>query len=115
MLVRLGGTGAPSAHEWIAPAVLAVGETLVVPKSYLFTFKTNFPARLTCSLSAESADTEVWSKTFKRVRAGRPFTCRVPLDILIQGEYRLLVNGYSLDTNAPVWQEVRFHHFSYLR
>jgi hypothetical protein len=50
----------------------------------------------------------VWSRTFKRVAAGRPFTCQVPVAALTSGGYLLKIDGYSLETSAPVEQEVRF-------
>jgi len=109
-VVRLSGTGAPSAEEQVAPAVLSASDKPVAPQSYLFTFKTNVPARLDCKLYPAASRSAVWSKTFKDVRAGLPFTCRVPLRLLRRDDYRLVVDGYSLDTNAPVSEEVRFFH-----
>jgi hypothetical protein len=109
-VVRLGGSGAPSARERVAPAVLSGGDAPVAVDAVLFTFKTNLPARLTCKLYPSGGKAAVWSKTFRSVSAGRPFDCRVPADKLARGDYRLEVDGYSLDTNAPVWQEVRFYH-----
>jgi hypothetical protein len=114
-VVRLAGSGAPSARERVAPAVLSADDAPVALASYLFTFKTNFPARLGCTLYRGEANKTLWSKTFRRVSAGRPFTCRVPVGSLASGEFRLEVDGYSLDTNAPVWQEVRFFHSPHLQ
>lgn len=109
-VVRLSGTGTPSAEEQVAPAVLSVSDQPVALQSYLFTFKTNVPARLDCTLYRAASRSAVWSKTFKDVRAGLPFTCQVPLSLLRRNDYRLVVDGYSLDTNAPVSEEVRFFH-----
>ena len=109
-VVRLAGSGGPSARERVAPAVLSGDGIPVAVRSWLFTFKTNFPARLTCGLYPSGAEETVWSKTFKRVGAGRPFSCRVPVAKLARGDYRLEVDGWSLETNDPVLQEVRFFH-----
>jgi len=95
--------------------MLSASDQPVALQSYLFTFKTNVPARLDCKLYRAASRSAVWSKTFKDVRAGLPFTCRVPLSLLTRGDYRLVVDGYSLDTNAPVSQEVRFFHGPDLR
>jgi hypothetical protein len=114
-VVRLTPTSYPTAEERVAPAVLAGDDRPVAVESYLFTFKTNMPARLSCHLYREGRRKPVWSKTFKRVSAGRPFTCPVPTDRLDRGSHRLVVDGYSLDTSAPVTQEVAFFHSPELR
>jgi hypothetical protein len=115
VVVRLAGTGAPSARERVAPAVLSGDGAPVPVRYYLFTFKTNLPARLACRLYPSGKEEAVWSKTFRSVSAGRPFTCRVPVAGLAQRDYRLEVDGYSLDTNAALNQEVRFFHSPDLR
>jgi hypothetical protein len=99
----------------VAPALLAGDDRPVTVESYLFTFKSNLTARLTCSCYADPGTVALWSKDFHRVSAGRPFTCQVPLGALKKGDYRLEVDGYSLDTNAPVRQQVRFFHSPDLR
>lgn len=111
-IVRLSETGAPSARERVAPALLSGDARPVAIESYLFTFKSNLTARLTCSLYPDPGTNALWSKEFHRVSAGRPFTCQVPLGALRlkRGDYRLELDGYSLDTNAPVRQQVRFFH-----
>jgi len=109
-LVRLSNTGPPSARERVAPAILSGDGRPVTPERYLFTFKSNLPARLTCALFPSSGQNVLWSKTFKRVSAGQPFTCQVPLRRLRRGDYRLELDGYSLDTNKPVRRQVRFFH-----
>lgn len=109
-VVRLSGSDAPSPTERVAPALLSGDDAPVTVTDYLFTFKTNLPARLTCTLSAYEAAGTLWSKTFERVGAGRPFTCRVPVAGLAAGKYLLRVDGWSLATNEPVQQEVRFTH-----
>jgi hypothetical protein len=114
-LVRLSRTDTPSAREHVAPALLSGDDAPVAPQSYLFTFKSNLPARLTCYLYADRGTDPVWSKDFYRVSAGRPFTCQVPFGGLKKGDYRLEVDGYSLDTNDSVHQEVRFFHSPDLR
>jgi hypothetical protein len=114
-VVRLSDDNGSSVLERVAPAILSADQALVSVESYLFTFKTSFPAFLTCSLRREGADAPLWTKTFKRVGAGRPFSCKVPIEKLGKGDHRLEVDGYSLDTNAPVWQEVRFYHSPDLR
>jgi hypothetical protein len=114
-IVRLSETGAPSARERVAPALLSGDDRPVAVKSYLFTFKSNLPADLTCSLYADQGKNVLWSKDFHRVSAGRPFTCEVPLGALKEGDYRLEIDGKSLDKNAPVRQQVRFFHSPDLR
>jgi len=116
-IVRLSETGAPSARERVAPALLAGDDRPVAMERYLFTFKSNLMARLTCSLYPDPGTNVLWSKHFFRVSAGRPFTCEVPLgEVKLRGgDYRLEVDGYSLDTNAPVRQQVRFFHSPDLR
>ncbi len=114
-IVRLAAEDTPSARERVAPALLSGDDAAVTPRGYLFTFKSNLPARLTCSLYADPGTIAVWSKDFHRVSAGRPFTCQVPLAGLQTGDHRLELVGYSLDTNARIRQQVRFFHTPDLR
>jgi hypothetical protein len=114
-VVRLAAGDTPSAREHVAPALLSGDDAQVAPRSYLFSFKSNLPARLTCALYPDRGVDPVWSKDFHRVSAGRPFTCRVPFGGLKKGNYRLEVDGYSLDTSAPIRQQVRFFHSPDLR
>jgi len=109
-VVRLAGSDAPSPTEHVAPALLSGDETPVAVTDYLFTFKTNLPAHLTCSLTADGVPGTRWSKTFQRVGAGRPFICQVPVADLAVGDYLLLVDGRSLANADKVKQEVRFAH-----
>jgi hypothetical protein len=114
-IVRLASGDTPSAREHVAPVLLSGDDAQVAPQRYLFTFKSNLPARLTCSLYPDRGMAPVWSKDFYRVSAGRPFTCRVPFGGLKKGDYRLEVNGYFLDNSALIRQQVRFFHNPDLR
>jgi len=109
-LVRLAETAAPSAHERVAPAVLSGDDQPAPVQSYQFTFKTSLPAILTCKVYAADTRQAILSVVFKRVGVDRPFSCQVPVAGLSRGDYRLEIDGYSLETNAPVMQEVRFFH-----
>jgi hypothetical protein len=114
-LVRLGDSVVPALRERVAPAVLAGGDGPVALEGYGFTFKVNLPARLSCVLYRAGEKDALWSKTFRSVSAGRPFTCRVPVAKLTEGDYHLEVDGYSLDTNAGIQQVVSFFYSPDLR
>jgi len=109
-VVRLKDVDAPSARERVAPVVLSGDDRPVALQSYLFTFKSNLQARLTCSLYQGEGRDAVWTKTLKQVEAGRPFSCQVPVDVLKKGDYRLVVEGYATKDSTAISEQVRFFH-----
>jgi hypothetical protein len=107
--VRLGNVQ-PSQKEHVAPVILYHSRVPETVEGYLFTFKTSGSARLSCSIYAHGQNQPLFTKAFRRIRGGRPFTVKWDAKDVSGGSYRLIVRGYSLDSNAPIAQTVFFHH-----
>jgi hypothetical protein len=100
----------PSMAEQVAPVILYYSHVPTTIEGYLFTFKTNAEARLTCSISKASEAGPVFTRTFRRQRGGRPFTVRWNSSLAQEGPYQLLITGYFLETSDFIDQTVRFFH-----
>jgi hypothetical protein len=99
----------PGKVERVAPAIFYHSQPPPTIKGYLFTFKTNGDAKLTCSFYKEGELKPVFTRSFKQ-RGGRPFTVRWDSSTATGGSYKLVVKGYFLDTNDPIDQIVYFYH-----
>ena len=109
VLVRLGNEN-PTSVEQVAPAILY---HLVPPqdmKGYLFTFKTNDDARISCSIYKTGQSTPVFRQVFRRKLGGKPFTVRWDTSGAEAGLYKMVITGYFLNTNAQFHQSVEFYH-----
>lgn len=100
----------PGMVEQVAPVILYHSHVPSTIEGYLFTFKTNAEARLTCSIYKAGETDPVFTSTFRRQRAGRPFTVRWNSSLAQEGPYQLLITGYLLKTNDSIDQTVRFFH-----
>lgn len=100
----------PSKVEQVAPVILYHSQPSATVEGYLFTFKTNGDARLTCSVYKEGVVKPVFTTVLPRQRGGRPFTVRWVSSQAADGAYTLVLRGYFLDTNDPIDQTVRFNH-----
>ena len=109
VVARLG-KAQPSRIERVAPVILYHHRPPGLVEAYLFTFKTSGAARLTCTIYPETQSKPLFDRTFRRVRGGRPFTFRWDTTGVQSGAYRLVVDGYLLDTSAPLAQTVSFYH-----
>lgn len=105
----------PSKVERVAPVILFHSEVPTSIKGYLFTFKTNGDARLTCSIYKEGEKGSLFSRHFRRQRGGRPFTLRWDSSGRPAGFYKLVASGYFLDTNDPIDQIVSFYHQPFVK
>ncbi|MDF0666640.1 MAG: SUMF1/EgtB/PvdO family nonheme iron enzyme [Nitrospira sp.] len=114
VLIRLGRQ-TPAAAEDVAPAILYHTRLPEKISGYMFTMKANGDARLTCKVFQEGKSTELMTQNFRRIPGGRPFTVRWDAAGAQEGRYALDCNGYSLDTNQPVRQRVRFYHQPFVR
>jgi hypothetical protein len=94
----------------VAPVIFYHSRAPVTVDGYLFTFKTNGDARLTSSIYQDGKAEALATEIFARQRGGRPFTVRWDSSRAGQGNYRLVLKGYFLDSNDPVNQTVRFFH-----
>ena len=101
---------AASQVESVAPVIFYHSHVPVTVDGYLFTFKTNGDARLTSSIYQDGKAEALSTEVFARQRGGRPFTVRWDSSRAGQGNYRLVLKGYFLDSNDPVNQTVRFFH-----
>lgn len=109
VLVRLDAES-PSSLERVAPALLFHQDAPSVVTGYFFTFKTGEDARLFATIRQESTGQEMDSQTFRRKRAGRPFTIHWEAKEADPGPYILTLSGFSLSTNQTLSQEIHFYH-----
>ncbi len=100
----------PARIERVAPVILYHSQFPATIKGYLFTFRANGDARLTCSFYEQGEAKPVFTRIFRRKRGGRSFTVRWVSSTAQEGWYKLVVNGYFLDTNDPIDQTVIFYH-----
>jgi hypothetical protein len=100
----------PSQVERVAPVIFYHSKLPAAITGYLFTFKTNSDARLTCSVYKEGEATPVFTSIIPRQRGGRPFTLRWDSLQAKAGSYKLVLKGYFLDTNDTIEQIVYFYH-----
>ena len=108
-LIRLDAES-PSSLERVAPAVLYYQEAPSTIGGYLFTLKTGEDARLLATIRQVSTGKEVDSQTFRRKRAGRPFTIHWDAKDAEPGLYKLDISGFSLSTNQTLSKEIHFYH-----
>jgi hypothetical protein len=108
-LIRLDAEST-SSIERVAPGVLYHHDAPSKIDGYLFTLKTGEDARLTASIRREATGKEVETQTFRRKRAGRPFTIHWDAKDAEPGLYKLDITGFSLSTNQTFSKEIHFFH-----
>jgi hypothetical protein len=108
-LVRLR-TDTASTIEQVAPAVLYHTTVPDQIDGYQFTLKTGEDARLKASIIRQENGQEMDVQTFRRKRAGRPFTIHWDAKAASPGWYVLKITGFSLSTNQSITKEVEFYH-----
>jgi len=108
-LIRLDAAST-SSLERVAPAVLYDQIPPTTIDGYFFTLKTGEDARLMVSMTQEATGKEVNSQTFRRKRAGRPFTIHWDAKDAEPGSYKLDISGFSLSTNQSLSKEILFYH-----
>ncbi len=96
--------------ERVAPAVLYHTQPPEHIEGYLFTLKTAEDSRLTFAVIQEETGKKVWTKTFRRKRAGRPFTIPWNAGEAAVGFYRAEISGFSLFTNDEISKNIRWFH-----
>jgi len=109
IIVRLEKS-VPSKVERVAPVIFYHTRYPETVEAYLFTLKAASDARLACKVYNEEGTEPVFTKVFRRVRGGRPFTLRWDSSKSPKGYYKLVVTGYLRYTNDPIDQTVHFYH-----
>jgi len=108
-LIRLDAE-TTSTVERVAPGVLYHKDAPSTIDGYFFTLKTGEDARLLATISQEATGKEVERQTFRRKRAGRPFTIHWVAKDAEPGLYKLDISGFSLSTNQTLSKEIHFYH-----
>lgn len=109
VLIRLDAESTSSV-ERVAPAVLYDKNPPVTIGGYFFTLKTGEDAQLKISITHTETGKEVNSQTFRRKRAGRPFTIHWDAKDEEPGQYTLILSGNSLSTDQTFSKEIHFFH-----
>jgi hypothetical protein len=81
---------------------------------YFIALKTGEDARLMATIIQEDTGKEVETQTFRRKRAGRPFTIHWETKGAETGHYSLAITGFSLSTNQTISKEIHFFHQPFL-
>jgi hypothetical protein len=109
VLIRLDADSTSSV-ERVAPGVLYHSMPPSKIDGYFFTLKTGEDARLMATIIQEATGKEVETLTFRRKRAGRPFTIHWEAKDAEPGLYKLDITGFSLSTNQTLSKEIHFFH-----
>lgn len=108
-LVRLDRE-TPARRERVAPAVFPGRDHPVQVAGYRFVLRVNAPAQLRYQLYAAGSEVAVAFGEPRRRSGGKPFEISWQPGESPPGEYRLLIEGYFLEDNTPIDQEITFHH-----
>jgi hypothetical protein len=114
VVARLDNTE-PSLVERVAPVIFYHSQVPAHVQGYVFTFRTNGDARLTCEVYDEGSVKPVFTHQIHRQPGGRAFTVRWDSSQAAEGSYRLVVRGFFLETSVPINQTVSFYHQPTLR
>lgn len=109
VLIRLDAESTSSV-ERVAPAVLYDKTPPLAIDGYFFTLKTGEDAQLKVSITHKETGKEVNSQTFRRKRAGRPFTIHWDAKGADPGSYIFDLSGNSLSTDQIFSKEIHFFH-----
>ena len=108
-LARLGRPE-PSADERVAPLILYHTRLPKTIQRYLFALKTSTDARVVHTVFREGATSPIVTGAPLRPRGGRPFVVQWDATKATPGAYRIVLDGYALDSNQRLQQTVRFTH-----
>jgi hypothetical protein len=109
VVARLENTD-PSIVERVAPVIFYHSQVPANVQGYVFTFKTNGDARLTCEVYEEEGVKPVFTHHIHRQPGGSAFTVRWDSSQAAEGGYRLLVRGFFVEDNRRINQTVSFYH-----
>jgi hypothetical protein len=109
VVARLGRQE-PAADERVAPVILYHSSFPSAVTGYVFAFKTNGDAQVSCTVYGEKQDRPLFSEGPLKPRGGRPFAVHWDASGADAGGYRLVIAGYLLDTSQRLYQTVRFVH-----
>jgi hypothetical protein len=112
-LIRLDAESTSSV-ERVAPGVLYHSAPPSQIDGYFFALKTGEDARLMATIIQEATGKDVETQTFRRKRAGRPFTIHWEANDAEPGLYKLDITGFSLSTNQTISKEIHFFHQPFL-
>lgn len=102
----------PRAIETVAPVIFYQFQYPNEIKGYRFAFKLRADAKIKASIYPEKGGVGILLQSLAPQRGGRPFWIKwdASSPSLPQGNYKLVVGGYLLNTNDPLNQVVRFRH-----
>ncbi|HMH48620.1 MAG TPA: hypothetical protein VK548_00195 [Candidatus Acidoferrum sp.] len=109
VVARLGRPDA-SADERVAPALLYHAQRPATVRGYVFVFKTSADARIAYTVYRQGRPQPLVTEGPLRARGSRPFSVHWSALGAEGGVYRVVLDGYWLDTNLKLDQTVRFVH-----
>lgn len=108
-LVRLDRE-TPGRRERVAPVVFPSLDSALQITGYRFVLRVNAPAKLRYRIYATGSAEPMVGSEHKKRSGGKPFEISWHAGESPGGEYRLLIEGYFLEDNTPVDQEISFVH-----
>ncbi len=111
VVARLGRER-PGKEERVAPVVLYHSTPPSRVEGYRFTLKVNGEARIACKIyQIGKPDRDpVHRRNPNKEKAGRPFAVRWRTAGQQDGWYKLVVDGYFLFNNRPIYKMIQFYH-----
>lgn len=106
------GSNKPQPKENVAPIIFYHTQLPARIEGYLFTFKIGNDARIQADVYRGTSKDSLFTQTFRRQRYDRPFTVHWKSKEHSEGEYKIIVGGYFLDSGRHFAGEVHFYHQS---
>ena len=104
------GSNKPQPKENVAPIIFYHTQLPARIEGYLFTFKIGNDARIQADVYRGTSKDSLFTQTFRRQRYDRPFTVHWKSKEHSEGEYKIIVGGYFLDSGRHFAGEVHFYH-----
>ena len=106
------GRAQPQAIERVAPVVFYQSQYPAVVSGYRFAFKLRDDAKIKAMVYADKSSDGIAVQSLTPQRGGRPFWIKWDIagTATPEGDYKLVVSGYVLNTNDPINQIVQFYH-----
>jgi hypothetical protein len=104
------GSYKPQLIENVAPIIFYHTQLPAKIEGYLFTFKIGNDARIQADVYRGTSKDSLFTQTFRRQRYDRPFVVHWKSKEHSEGEYKIIVTGYFLDSGRHFAEEVHFYH-----
>lgn len=98
------------ATDSIVPVILYHSDYPQKINSYRFAFKVGNNANLNYAIYADDNETPLLEDKLGKKMGGEPFVITWDCSHAMAGNYELVVDGYMLRNNTPIYQSIKFYH-----